>query len=134
MSRLTIFLARFIGLFAVLVVIGLFVRGTAVVENAVADPPMMFTYAIISVALGLAMVLGHNIWKGGALPVVVTLAGWLILAKGLMLLLLKPDALTGLMQGMHYGANAYVYLIPSFVIGLYLTWAGLTTALPPREG
>jgi hypothetical protein len=68
------------------------------------------------------------------LPVIVTLVGWLILAKGLTLLLLKPDALTGFMQGMHSSDNAYVYLAPSFVIGLYLTLAGFTSRMPTREG
>jgi hypothetical protein len=67
------------------------------------------------------------------LPVVVTLVGWLILAKGLMLLLLKPDALTGLMQGLRYNDNAYAYLAPACIIGLYLTWAGFTTRMPERK-
>ncbi len=132
MSRLTVFLARFIGLFAILVVAGLYVRGTAVVEAAVADAPVMLTYAIISLALGVAMVLGHNVWKGGVLPVVVTLVGWLILAKGLMLLFLKPEALTGLMQRMQYGEHASLTLAPAFVIGLYLTVAGFAAKVPPR--
>ena len=93
MSRLTVFLARFIGLFTVLLVVALLVRGSATVETAVADGPVMLVYAIISLAVGLAMILGHNVWSGGALPVVVTLVGWLILAKGLMLLFVTPDAL-----------------------------------------
>jgi hypothetical protein len=75
MSRLTIFLARFIGLFTVLLVVALSVRGSAMVETAVADGPVMLTYSIISLAVGLAMILGHNVWSGGALPVVVTLVG-----------------------------------------------------------
>lgn len=45
------------------------------VQTAIADKSLMFTYAIISLALGLAMILGHNVWSGGALPVVVTLVG-----------------------------------------------------------
>jgi hypothetical protein len=84
MSRLTVFIARFIGLFTVSLVVGLLVRGSATVETAVADGPVMLVYAIISLAVGLAMILGHNVWSGGALPVVVTLVGWLILAKGLI--------------------------------------------------
>jgi hypothetical protein len=36
----------------------------------------MLVYAIISLAVGVAMILGHNVWSGGALPVVVTLVGW----------------------------------------------------------
>ena len=92
MSRLTVFLARFIGLFAILLVVGLLVRGSAIIEITVADGPVMLTYAIVSLATGLAMILGHNVWSGGALPVVVTLVGWLILAKGLLLLFLTPEA------------------------------------------
>ncbi len=126
MCRLTVFLARFIGLFTVLLVIGMLVRGGATIEAAVADGPMMLVYAIVSLAAGLAVILGHNVWSGGALPVVVTVVGWLMLAKGLMLLLVTPEAMKQLFGGMHYGEHYYLYLLPAFAIGLYLTWAGFT--------
>ena len=131
MSRLTVFLARFIGLFTVLLVVALLARGSASVEAAVADGPVMLVYAIISLAVGLAMILGHNVWSGGALPVVVTLVGWLILAKGLMLSLVTPEALKQLFDQMQYGEHYYLYLTPSLMIGLYLTWAGFTSS--PNE-
>jgi hypothetical protein len=130
MSRLTVFLARFIGLSTVLLVVALLVRGSAMVEAAVGDGPVMLVYAIISLAAGLAMILGHNVWSGGALPVVVTLVGWLILAKGLMLLFVTPEALKLLVDHMQYGEHYYLYLAPSLVIGLYLTWAGFTAPSP----
>jgi hypothetical protein len=130
MSRLTIFLARFIGLFAILLVAALFLRGNAIVETMVADAPLMFGFAIISLAAGLAMILGHNVWSGGVLPVVVTLVGWLILAKGLLLLFLRPDALTPILDRMQYGEHPTLYLVPAFAIGLYLTWAGFTAQTP----
>ena len=126
MSRLTFFLARLIGLFTVLLIAALLLRGSTMVETAIADKPLMFTYAIISLAIGLAMILGHNVWSGGALPVVVTLVGWLILAKVLLLLFLTPEVLTQLFERMQYGAHIYLYVAPSLVIGLYLTWAGFT--------
>jgi hypothetical protein len=133
MSRLTVFLARFIGLFTILLVAGLAVRGSATVEAAVADAPVMLTYAIVSLAAGVAMILGHNVWSGGALPVVVTVAGWLILAKGLVLLLVTPEAMKQLFGGMHYGEHYYLYLLPALVIGLYLTFAGFTTHPPTQD-
>ena len=105
MSRLTVFLARLTGLFTVLLIAALLLRGSTMVETAIADKPLMFTYAIISLAIGLAMILGHNVWSGGALPVVVTLVGWLILAKGLLLLFLTPEVLTQLFARMQYGAQ-----------------------------
>jgi hypothetical protein len=129
MSRLTVYLARLLGLFMVLIIGAMLLEGSATVEAAAADKPLMFTYAIISLGIGLAMVLGHNVWSGGALPAVVSLVGWLILAKGLMLLL-APDALTGMLDRMQYREHFYLYLAPSFVIGLYLTWAGFAARAP----
>jgi len=126
MSRLTVYLARLIGLFIVLLIADLLLHGSAVVESGMADKPLMFTYGVISLGLGLAMVLGHNVWSGGALPVVVTLVGWLILAKGLVLLYLAPEALTGMYGRMQYSEHFYLYLTPSLVLGLYLTWAGFS--------
>src|SRR6202040_2440831 len=110
MSALTVYLARLIGLFALLVGAACWVRGNAVVETAVADGPVMLVYAVVSLAAGLAMILGHNVWSGGTLPVVVTLVGWLILAKGLVLLYLAPDALTGMYGRMQYSEHFYLYL------------------------
>jgi hypothetical protein len=105
MSQLTVYLARFIDLFAVLVAAAFLVRGSTVVENTVADGSVMVVYAIISLAAGLAMILGHNVWSGGTLPVVVTLVGWLILAKGLLLFFVTPEALTRLLERMQYGEH-----------------------------
>jgi hypothetical protein len=131
MSRLTVFLARSIGLFMILLVAGLLVRDGNVIEATAADGPVMLSYAIISLAMGVAMVVGHNVWSGGALPVVVTLVGWLILAKGLLLLVLSSEMLAGTMQQIRYGEHDRLYLAPALVIGLYLTWAGFTA---PAQG
>ena len=126
MSRLTVFLARYIGLFTVLLVAGLLVRGSATVEAALADGPVVLVYAIISLAAGLAIVLGHNVWSGGALPVVVSVVGWLMLAKGLVLLFVSFGVWKQLFDTMHYGEHSYLYLLPALAIGLYLTFAGFT--------
>ncbi len=130
MPRLTVFLARFIGLFAILVVTALLVRGNAIVEAVVANGPVTFAFAVISLAAGLAIILGHNVWSGGMLPVVVTLVGWLIFARGLLLLFLRPEALTRLFERMQYGEHPFLYIAPALMIGLYLTWAGFTAQTP----
>jgi hypothetical protein len=126
MSRLTVFLARSIGLFTLLLVAGFLVRGGAVIETTAADTSVMLCYAIISLAMGVAMVVGHNVWFGSALPVVVTLVGWLILVKGILLLVFSPEAFAGVMHRMRYGEHYSLYLAPAFVLGLYLTWAGFS--------
>ena len=97
----------------------------------VSDGPVMFAYAIISLAMGAAMIVGHNVWSGGPLPVTVTLLGWLIFLKGLVLLLAPAETLVRAIGQMRYGDHFYLYLAPSLAVGLYLTWAGFTT--PMRE-
>ena len=59
LSRLAVFLARFIGLFTILLLVGLPMRGSTTIEVAVANSPVMLVYAIISLATGPAMILGH---------------------------------------------------------------------------
>ena len=127
MSKLTIFLARSIGLFMVLLVVGFLVRGGTAIEVTIEDEGVMISYAIISLAMGVAMVIGHNVWSGGALPVVVTLVGWLVLAKGFLLLVLAPDELSAMVQRIGYAEHYRLLLMPALVLGLYLTWAGFAS-------
>jgi hypothetical protein len=129
MSRLTVFLARLIGLSFILIVISFLLRGSVTIDATAADAPVMLVYAITGLAVGVAMILGHNVWSGGALPVIVTLVGWLILAKSLLLLFLTPEALSRFYQQIHYGEHSYFFVAPAFLIGLYLTWAGFTTPM-----
>ena len=129
MSTRTIYLARLIGLSSVLLVAALLIRGNALIMATVADGPVMLVYAIFSLGAGLAMILGHNVWSGGTLPMIVTLVGWLIFAKGLVLLAVTPETLTPLLERMqqHYP----VYIVPALIIGLYLTYAGF--AAPSKQ-
>ena len=130
MSRSTPFLARLIGVFSIVLVAAMLVRGNALIETVIGDHAIMFDLAMISVAVGLALVIGHNVWSGGVLPVVVTLVGWLILVKGLVLLFVTPEMFAKLFVQIHYGEHFYIYLAPALVIGLYLTIAGFATSTP----
>ena len=47
---------------------------------------------LLGMTAGLAIVLSHNRWRGGPLPIMVTLFGWASLIKGSLLLLLSPAA------------------------------------------
>jgi len=132
MSTRTIYLARLIGLSSVLLVAALLIRGNALIMATVADGPVMLVYAIFSLGAGLAMILGHNVWSGGTLPMIVTLVGWLIFAKGLVLLAVTPETLTPLLERMqqHYP----VYIVPALIIGLYLTYAGFAAPNERAQG
>src|SRR5271166_2417336 len=94
MGPRTKFLSRLIGLYCILVALSMITRKQATIEAVTAlvhTPALMFAVGVIAVVAGLAMILGHNVWSGGALPVVVTLVGWLLLAKSLLILFLSPE-------------------------------------------
>ena len=131
MNSSTNYLARLIGIFILVVEVAMLVRQNEMIEAMVGDHSAVVVMAMISLAAGIAMVLAHNIWSGGALPVVVTLVGWLMFGKGVLLLLLAPATLDRLFEQMRYGEHTYLYLAPSFLFGVYLTWAGFAAPAPP---
>jgi hypothetical protein len=128
MSSRTIFLSRLIGLYCILVALSMMSRRQATVETVTAllqNPSLMFIVGVITLAAGLAVVLAHNIWSGGALVVVVTLVGWITLTKSLLFLFLPPEVGAGLFLGqLHYQQLFYVYGAFSLVLGVYLTYGG----------
>lgn len=131
MSSRTTFLARLLGCFFLVFALSMIVQKQASVEvvtGLVRDPELVFLMALLIVLGGLAVVIGHNVWSGGALPVVVTIVGWLALLKGLIFLLLTPAALMGFYAALHYEDYFYAYLVYVLLFGGYLTYAGFQTS------
>jgi 1,4-dihydroxy-2-naphthoate octaprenyltransferase len=129
MKPLTIFLGRLLGLFTLITSFWLLVER----ENAVStipallgDRPAMVIFAIIALAAGLAIVLAHNIWSGGVLPILVTLIGWVMVVRGVLFLFLPPEATLGILAAMQFERLFYVYLAIPFVLGVYLTYLAFT--------
>jgi hypothetical protein len=127
-SPRTLFLSRLIGLYCILMGLSMMTRGQATVETVTAllqNSAMTLILGGITLAAGLAMVLAHNIWSGSVLAVVVTLIGWMALAKSLFFLFLPHEMEAGLFLGqLHYGQLFYVYAAISLVLGVYLTYGG----------
>jgi len=132
MSSRTVFLSRLIGLYCILVALSMITHKQATVETATAllhDPSMVLVLGVFTLAAGLAMVLAHNIWSGGALAVVVTLLGWSTLIKGLLFLFLPRDVEAEFfLRKIHYDQLFYLYMVISLVIGIYLTYGGFASA------
>lgn len=128
MSARTIFLSRLIGLYLILISLAMIAHKQATVDSMnalVHNAPVLFVVGVIAVAAGLAMVLGHNVWSSGVLPVVVTLTGWLMLLKGSMLLFMSPEAVYGtLLAGIHFEQLFYLYMATVLCLGICLTYAG----------
>ncbi|MGD0841933.1 MAG: hypothetical protein ABSA32_12325 [Candidatus Acidiferrales bacterium] len=131
MASRTAFISKLLGLYCILAGLAMVAHKEATLATVSAlihNGPELFIVGIITLAAGLALVLGHNVWSGGVLPVVVTIMGWLTLLKGLLFLCLPPEQAGGLVLGkLSYAGHFHLYLAIVVIIGLYLTVAGFAT-------
>jgi len=128
MSQRTLFLARLIGLYCLLAAVMMVAQRDALVATVSAtlrQGPFLLLLGTLTVPAGLAMILAHNVWRGGVLPIAVTVIGWLTLIKGLMFWLLPPAAVSDLyLEQLHYAQLFYVNAAMTLAIGTWLTYAG----------
>ena len=131
MTARTIFLSRLIGLYCILVIPSMVLQRQATVDWMTAlfhNPSLMWVLSVITLTIGLAMVLAHNVWSGGTLAAVVTLVGWAALIKGLLFLFLPSGVESALILSvLRNPLLFYVWMTPSLLIGIYLTYGGFTS-------
>jgi hypothetical protein len=132
MSPRTAYLGKLLGLYCIAVSLSTFAHAQATVESMKAilrDPPLLFFAALMGVTAGLAIVLAHNVWSGGALPIMVTLFGWTSLIKGTLLLVLSTETESRVfIVGLHYEQHPNLYAAFVLLLGAYLTYAGFISA------
>ena len=136
MTPRTIFLAKLMGLFAIalaLAMVGNRGATAAAFVMLLRDPAALWLAGMAGLAAGLALVLCHNVWSGGAPTVVVTVVGWVILVKGVALLLvpLPPGTLAALSGALLNPAFLYADSAFLFALGLYLAVAGFKASRRP---
>jgi len=132
MKPLSVYLGRLLGLFTLITSFWLLVERQSTLSTIPAllgNRPAMVIFAIIALAGGLAIVLAHNIWSGGALPILVTLIGWVMLIRGVLFLFLPPEATLQILAAMQFERLFYIYLAIPFVLGIYLTYLSFSQRL-----
>ncbi len=85
----------------------------------------LWTWVIgaLALGLGLTMVTAHQYWRGPA-AVIVSLLGWLVVARG-VLLLAFPSAFITMANNMIGAQALWIALAIGFaLVGLYLTYVG----------
>ena len=125
--KLTVFLAKFLGLFLIIESLSMLAQKAAMLElvtSLMQDRPSLFIVEILGVLGGLAMVLGHTVWSGGLLPVIVTIIGWVALIRSVALLFIPHQAMLDLISAIHLEQNYYLFAGISLLVGVYLTAAG----------
>ncbi|MBV8722274.1 MAG: hypothetical protein JO277_09000 [Candidatus Eremiobacteraeota bacterium] len=125
MLQSTTFLAKLIGVYLVVYAVMMVVNRTLLdtaLNALLHDASQVFIWGSILAIAGIAFVLAHNHWSGGALTVIVTVIGWLTLLKGVMLLYL-PLSLASAYLGF-YDSAYYIYAAIAFVAGAWLAYQG----------
>ena len=127
MSWCTIFLSRLIGLYSLITSLSMLMHKAAMTET-VAElahaPPLLMIGGMFTLVTGLAIVLGHNIWSQGALPLVITLLGWALLVRGIILVFISPDGAAAIYEALHFEQLYYLYVAIPLALGVYLTLEG----------
>ena len=132
MSLTTRFLCRLLGLYCLIIGVAMIARPQATMHTVtllLVDPPLLYVLGVILIFAGLAMVLVHNLWRGGVAPVVVTVIGWLTLAKGLLLIGAAPMPAASLyLEQLRYQQLYPLYTVLTLALGAYLSYAGFRGA------
>src|SRR5271157_4244501 len=131
MSVRTVFLARLFGLYCLIMAAALLSQPEAfvtIVHALMADAPLVLIAGVFTLFGGLAIVLLHNYWSGGALTIIITLLGWLTLIKAVVLVVLPSTKLIAM-----YGGISSTHILISgsltLLLGIYLTVAGFRSTL-----
>ena len=137
MSRETRFLSRLLGLYCLIIALTMLAQRPVTVVTVAAllhDRPLMYVLGVLCLFAGLAMVLVHNVWSGGAAAVIVTLIGWLTLLKGLAFIGLQPAQTAELYIAQLRFERLYpLYASVTLLLGAYLCYAGFTLARRPGK-
>jgi len=129
MTDRTIYLSRLMGLFLLMLFAAELAQGPALLETAAQllnAPALLLVTGMLTVVAGLAIVLGHNVWRGGATPVIVTILGWLMLLKGFALLVVPASRWVVMLEASHYMVLYPVTVAIALVLGGYLTFSGFS--------
>lgn len=121
MSPTTVFLGRLLGCYLIAISLATLVsrrRTLATLDEMARSGPWMLFSGMAATAAGLAVVLAHNVWTGGALAIAVTLVGWMALLKGLALLLVPPSTLASAYKAAGYERYFCAWMGAVLVIGL----------------
>src|ERR1700749_1352354 len=104
MPALTIYLSRLIGIVALIIGVAMLVDREMVLAalgQLGIDRTPLLLLGFIRVTCGAAIVLVHNVWSRGFWPLVVTLTGWAILVRGVLVLFVPPDVMAALLASAH---------------------------------
>ncbi|MFO1124868.1 MAG: hypothetical protein U1E25_06025 [Methylocystis sp.] len=128
MTPLTLFLAKLIGAYALIMSAWMLLRkdvALQMIERVSREPVAIAFIGMIRLAIGLAIVIGHDIWSD-PVAAFVSLVGWIALISGALTLFLPPQTVRDLFARMRYETRYPIFALVSFALGGALLIAGFS--------
>lgn len=128
MSPLTAFVAKLLGAYSLFAGLWLLLRrdaALALVARVEKDPVFLSVIGLVRLAIGLAMVIGHDRWSGWV-EILVSLIGWITLFRGLAMMFLPAGALARFMASARFEERLSLYGLGAALLGAALLTGGFT--------
>lgn len=128
MTPLTLFLAKLIGAYALIMSAWMLVRrdvALQMIESVSREPVAIAFVGMMRLVIGLAIVIGHDIWSDTT-AALVSLIGWITLISGFLTLFLPPQTVRDIFSRMAYEKRYPVFALISFALGGALLIAGFS--------
>jgi hypothetical protein len=129
-APLTLFLAKLIGIVFLVGGLSLLSRRAmfaAVVDEIERNRLLVYIAGFVNLGAGTAIVLGHDIWNAGTLPLIVTLIGWALIVRGLVAIFAPTDVMAKVAGLLRVDWFYYTAAVVSLAVGAYLSYAGFVT-------
>ncbi|OJW52658.1 MAG: hypothetical protein BGO67_09325 [Alphaproteobacteria bacterium 41-28] len=124
--ELSIFLAKAIGLYYVIISLGMILNGgriKALLMEIMNNSALLFITGFFALILGILLVTSHNIWVADW-RVLITLLGWGALLKGIMLVTLPQLMIEASKKWVQNTISYYITMCVVFLIGIFLLYHG----------
>ena len=124
--ELSLYLAKVLGSYLVIVCVVLLTKRKALsglIKELTNSTAVLVVSGAFTLLLGLLVVVSHNIWVMDW-PVIITILGWLTIAKG-VLRLFMPEKVKPMAQKFA-GPWLIVWVLFILIVGVYLTYVGFT--------
>ena len=124
---LTHFYAELLGVVIGLIALAMLANRRSMLEairELLADRAVLLLAAIVTLIVGLVVVLTHNVWSGSVLDILVTLLGWAMILRAVLLLFLPHASLQKLVSWVRLEQLYYVFGLVALLIGIYLAYYG----------
>lgn len=126
MNPVTLYLAKLIGAYSLFAAAWLMFRreaALALVDRIASDPVFESMIGVLRLTVGLALVIGHDLW-GGWLESLVSLLGWVALLSGLSAMFLPTGTMRQAIVWMRFKEKLPLYALVSSLLGAALLIGG----------